>query len=75
LDDKKKLLEEDIVTMLDHFMSKGGGHMNVEVDAFHQNLAKQVKEMKSSDCNSKNMACQVPTLFAETDEEQENLTK
>lgn len=72
MNDKKKLVEEDIVAMLDQFMAQGGGHMNVDVNALGNSLAKQVQEMKSSECNSKNMACQVPTLHEGIDDEQES---
>lgn len=68
---KETLLEADIVDMLDHFMLKGGGHMNVDVNTAYCNLTKQVKETKSSECNSKQMACQVPTLQEGLDQEQE----
>ncbi len=62
MNDKKLVLEEDIVTMLDQFMAKGGGHMNVDVNDIQNYPIKQIKETKSSECNSKQMACQVPTL-------------
>lgn len=68
MNDKKKLVEDDIVAMLDNFMASGGGHMNVDVNA--DSLNKQVQEMKSSECNSKNMACQVPTLHEGLDSEE-----
>ncbi len=55
--DKNKQAD-DIVKMLDEFMSSGGGHMNVTVNeegtAFH-------KTVRATDCN--NSACSVPTLF------------
>lgn len=71
MNDKEKLLEEDIIAMLDHFMAKGGGHMNVDVNDICTNPAKQMRETKSSDCNMKQMACQVPTLHIGLDHEQE----
>ena len=67
----KEILEDDIVAMLDNFMAKGGGHMNVDVNALSKDLNKQVQETKSSECNSKNMACQVPTLHTGLDAEEE----
>lgn len=57
-----KIMEEDIVSMLDQFMANGGGHMNVDVNALQGSLEKQVQESPCSDCNSKTMACQIPTL-------------
>lgn len=68
---KEAFLEEDIVTMLDAFMAKGGGHMNVDVNDIQTNPVKQVKETKSSECNSKQMACQVPTFILQEELEQE----
>ena len=59
---KDARLEEDIVTILDQFMAKGGGHMNVDVNDIQKNPIKQIKETKSLECNTKQMACQVPTL-------------
>ncbi len=70
MNDNKELVEDDIVAMLDNFMAKGGGHMNVDVDTLNGNLNKQVQEAKSSECNSKNMACQVSTLHEGLDNEE-----
>ena len=71
--EKEPLLEEDIVAMLDHFMAKGGGHMNVDVaiakNTTPANRVKHIKETKSLECNSKQMACQVPTLQEGLDQE------
>lgn len=73
MNEKEKLLEEDIIAMLDHFTKKGGGHMNVDVHSLdrNSNLKKQITETISSECNSKNMACRVPTLYEGLDYEQE----
>lgn len=70
MNDKENLVEDDIVAMLDSFMAKGGGHMNVDVNALGGELNKQIQEAKSSECNSKNMACQVPTLHTGLDAEE-----
>ncbi len=70
MSDNQKLVEEDIVAMLDNFMGKGGGHMNVDVDTLAGNLNKQVQETQSNECNSNNMACQVPTLHVGLDSEE-----
>ena len=70
---KEELLEEDIVAMLDHFMAKGGGRMNVDVaaskTAVQANRVRHIKETKSLECNSKQMACQIPTFQEEPDQE------
>jgi len=50
-------------------MEKGGGHMNIDVNTLVGKLTKQVEETKSSECNVKNMACQVPTLHEGIDNE------
>lgn len=73
MNEKEKFLEEDIIAMLDHFTAKGGGHMNVDVNTLNinDNPKKQIKETISSECNSKSMACQVPTLHEGLDYEQE----
>ena len=42
MNDKKLVLEEDIVTMLDQFMAKGGGHMNVDVNDIQNYPIKQI---------------------------------
>lgn len=70
MNDKENLVEDDIVAMLDNFMAKGGGHMNVDVNALEGELNKQIQEAKSNECNSKNMACQVPTLHTGLDAEE-----
>lgn len=62
INNKKLLLENDIIAMLDHFVQKGGGHMNVDVNAACNSPIKRVKETNSSECNSKQTACQIPTL-------------
>ncbi len=62
-----KAVEDDIVAMLDQFMAKGGGHMNIDVNTLGGQLKKQVEETKSNECNSKNMACQIPTLHVGVD--------
>lgn len=68
--DNKQLVADDIVAMLDSFMAKGGGHMNVDVNALGANLNRQVQEANSNECNSNNMACQVPTLHEGLDAEE-----
>lgn len=64
--DEKQI--DDIVAMLDGFMSANGGHMNIRVDEegnvnADTTMAKTVTTMKSLDCAAGNLACSVPTLF------------
>ena len=53
-------------------MAEGGGHMNIDVNTLTANkkAQKQVEKTISSDCNSKNMACRVPTLESGIDGEE-----
>ncbi len=61
--DKNKQAE-DIVNMIDSFMSEGGGHMNVTVQNDGKvSLEKTVKVTNSLECAKGDMACSVPTLF------------
>ncbi len=74
MEDKKnpqilESLENDIIDMLDSFMSRGGGHMNIDVSALDKISFKQVQESKSNECGSKNMACHLPTLHEGIDAE------
>lgn len=69
---------DDIVAMLDAFMSGSGGHMNIRVDedgtvTADKTMAKTVTTLNSSDCAAGNMACSVPTLFEGLDfDDEEN---
>lgn len=75
--DKEKQIE-DLVNMIDSFMSNNGGHMNVSVDK-NGNINTDTEEldevsvrtMKSRDCDEGDVACRVPTLFEGLDEEEE----
>lgn len=68
---------DDLVNMIDSFMSNNGGHMNVTVDD-NGNIVTDsdeldevsVKTMNSLDCASGDLACNVPTLFEGMDEEE-----
>lgn len=67
---------DDIVSMLDQFMTENGGHMNIRVSedgtiSTHETMAKSVTTMNSTDCADGNSACKIPTLFEgmDTDEE------
>jgi hypothetical protein len=55
---------DDIVGMIDDFMSNGGGHVNVTVNnEGGVSLEKRVAVANSLDCAKGDMACSVPTLF------------
>ncbi len=56
----------DVVAMLDGFMARGGGHMNVEFDD-PSSTVKEVEELGCIDC-AKNLACSVPTLMEGVDD-------
>ncbi len=53
---------DDIIAMLDKFVSNGGGHMNISMDESEDQNNVSVTTYKSNDCTGKNMACAVPTL-------------
>lgn len=74
--DPKEKQIDDIVSMLDQFMTENGGHMNIRVSedgtiSTHETMAKSVTTMNSTDCADGNSACKIPTLFEgmDTDEE------
>lgn len=65
MEDKKI---DDIVSMIDQFMSANGGHMNISVDSegnvkTEETFSKTVTQMNSMDCAAGDLACKVPTLF------------
>lgn len=68
---------DDLVSMIDSFMSNDGGHMNVtvnedgEVKTDEEYIDKDVVTLGCLDC-ANNMACSVPTLFEGMDREEEN---
>lgn len=57
---------DDIIKTLDEFMSKGGGHINLEVN--EMSLDKEIDTKMSVDCTG--TACSVPTLHKNIDEEE-----
>lgn len=67
---------DDIVAMLDDFMSKKGGHMNIKVNnnggVKFKDKQKKVKTSKSLDC-LEGTACSSPTLFEGLDADDELL--
>lgn len=59
---------DDIVNMIDSFMEKDGGHMNIKVKKdgnikTDKKNSKTVSVSKSLDCMEGKTACSVPTLF------------
>lgn len=63
---------DDIVAMLDQFMSESGGHMNIQVSPDGAVTAeKTVETANSLECSKGDMACKVPTLFEGLDNEKE----
>ncbi len=59
---------DDIVAMLDGFVAKGGGHMNVSVDEAAASGEKVIEEMGCIDCAKGDLACSVPTLMEGMDD-------
>ena len=52
---------DDLIKQLDGGMSKGVGHVNVDVDE-NINGSKNVETMGCTDCSRTPLACSVPTL-------------
>lgn len=75
-DPKEKQIDE-IVSMLDQFMTEKVGHMNIRVSedgtvSTDKTMAKSVTTMSSTDCADGNSACRVPTLFEGVDTDTDN---
>ncbi len=62
---KEEHVVDDIISMLDNFVSDSVGHVNITINNNDIN-AKNIKKANSLDCN-KNMACQVPTFDGASD--------
>ncbi len=67
-DPLNKNQQDDLVAMLDSFVTGGGGHMNVNVDESTE-AVKVVDTLGCSDNNINPTACRVPTLLDGMDEE------
>lgn len=68
---------DDIVAMLDAFMSAGGGHMDIRMEEdgsvrTENTVSKQVTTTHSLDCTNGDLACKVPTLFEGLDAQDNN---
>jgi hypothetical protein len=66
MSDDNKNQVDDIVAMLDGFMGRGGGHMNVEIDETATSV--EVEELGCIDCAKGNLSCQAPTLMEGMDD-------
>ncbi|MDO4513152.1 MAG: hypothetical protein Q4B72_03860 [Lachnospiraceae bacterium] len=64
--DEKKMIE-DIVAQLDASMASGTGHINVDVK--EGATGKQVETMGCADCNKNPMACSIPTMLNDPEED------
>ncbi|MGN0298998.1 MAG: hypothetical protein ACI4C1_07460 [Lachnospiraceae bacterium] len=69
MNNKNNANVDDIIAMLDGFMGKGGGHMNVSVD--NTKTEKQVTTLGCMDCAAGNLACSVPTLHQGLDRDED----
>ena len=58
--DQKSMID-DLIAQLDAGMSKGVGHINVNVDEGTSD-SKNVQTMGCTDCSRTPLACSVPTL-------------
>lgn len=63
--DSKEKQIDDIVSMLDHFMDGGGGHMDIRFDS----KGKRVTVTNSTDCRTGNLACSIPNLLEGLDDQ------
>lgn len=66
---------DDLVALLDQFVTSGSGHINVTNEAddtksMESDAAPSVDTKKSNECTP-NMACSVPTLQQSVDGEEE----
>lgn len=60
---------EDLVSMLDSFMEKGGGHMNIDTDTLKDTT---VTTSQCNECSTGKFAtaCAVPTMMEGLDTEE-----
>lgn len=63
--DEKNMID-DLVKQLDASMAAGTGHINVDTD--ESTDKRTVETMGCSDCNKNKMACSVPTMLDDPDE-------
>lgn len=65
MDDNEMI--EDLIKMLDSGVTRGVGHMNVDVDETKK-ANKDVQTMGCTDCSRTPLACSVPTLHQGLDD-------
>ena len=58
---------DDLIKMLDSGVTRGVGHLNVDVDETN-NAKKDVQTMGCTDCSRTPLACSVPTLHQGLDD-------
>ncbi len=67
---------DDLVAMIDQFMSNNGGHMNVTAEdngnIQMDTASVKISTMHSLDCAAGDLACKVPTLFEGMDRDEES---
>lgn len=63
----EKAMIDDLVAMLDSGISKGVGHVNVNIDDLASGT-KEVQTMGCADCSRTPLACSVPTLHQGLDD-------
>lgn len=68
--DQKNQNIDDIVALLDGFMSTGGGHVNLDVND-PSATDRDVKTYGCSTCGTRMMPCEAPTLMQGMDVEEE----
>ena len=67
----EKLMIDDLIQQLDKGMSKGVGHVNVDMSTdLNSSIKKQVQTMGCSDCSKTPLACSVPTLHEGLDDKE-----
>lgn len=60
---------DDLVSMLDNFMEKGGGHMNVDADQLQETTVQTTTQCNECSTGKWATACAVPTLMEGLDVE------
>ena len=65
--DEKQMID-DLIKQLDSSMAAGAGHINVDTDDSAE--TKTVQTMGCADCNKNSMACSVPTMLDDPEENQ-----
>ena len=66
--ESEKKSVDDIINMLDQFVTNGGGHMNVVVEESEIECEK-ITQTLSVDCSKTPTACSIPTLHQGIDDE------